>query len=157
MHSLGMGIFGYIFWVWLCLPPPHPALWRRPSAASTTVGGRFAAAHCCGIHNAGWGGGKHSHTQHIYPNIPIPNECIYHQKLWTSDRAGLRRFNFFQKNTPLKKKVVFSRFWVVFDRIRPYSAVFGRTRPYSACLPPACHLPATGGRRAAGRQNTADI
>jgi hypothetical protein len=30
--------------------PHHHQQWRRPAAASTKVGGRFAAAHLCGFH-----------------------------------------------------------------------------------------------------------
>ena len=36
-----MAFIGNMYWLWQCLPPPHPPLWRRPSAASTTEGGRL--------------------------------------------------------------------------------------------------------------------
>ena len=36
-----MAFMGNMYWVWQSLPPPHPPLWRQPSAASTTEGGRL--------------------------------------------------------------------------------------------------------------------
>ena len=44
----------------LCLPPPHPPLWRWPSAASTKTGRAASAGppHLCGFHNGGWGGAR---------------------------------------------------------------------------------------------------
>ncbi len=68
-----MCMFGYGFWVWLCLPPPHPALWipqqwaeggppllwRRPKAASILLDGEAANIAIPKIHT----------QTYIYPNI----------------------------------------------------------------------------------------